>query len=334
MKGTRDDKPGTLREEHLEALFRQTAKRQEPPDDVREQVRAAVHAEWTKHHGRRQRSWYVPLAAAASLILAAVIFALTLLPPSRGPATDRFATVERLEGDIQSLSASGQAIDLTLGTSLGLGQELRGSAQSGAALLWQGSVSVRLDQHTRVRLAGPSRLELMQGRVYVDTRSDSGAELTIETPAGSLRHIGTQYMTAVAAGDTTISVRSGKVQADLSGGRVVSQGEQVLFGKQGIKAFRRIDIHGEDWLWAESLAPAWQAEDRTVAEFLDWVAQETGRTIEYQTPEARQLAADSRLKGEIRTDPVGALELVLPATGLEAITGEGLIRVRIKADGD
>jgi hypothetical protein len=60
-----------------------------------------------------------------------------------------------------------------------------------------------------------------------------------------------------------------------------------------------------------------------LANFLDWIASETGREVVYATPAVRDLANSIRLHGSIRgLDPETALNVVLQTTELRRDQGK------------
>jgi hypothetical protein len=64
-------------------------------------------------------------------------------------------------------------------------------------------------------------------------------------------------------------------------------------------------------------APAFDINDRPLADFLLWVARETGRTIVYRSAAAESAAREVRLNGSIAgLDPDTALTTVLSTTQL------------------
>ena len=73
---------------------------------------------------------------------------------------------------------------------------------------------------------------------------------------------------------------------------------------------------GSDWEWAETLAPPFDIDGRTVSEFLAWFAQQTGRSVVFGSPEAERLARETRLNGSIDLEPMQKLSAVLALTDL------------------
>ncbi len=63
------------------------------------------------------------------------------------------------------------------------------------ALALRDGVSLRLDHDTRVALVSADRVDVTAGAVYVDSgvSGPSAARLQVGTPAGVVRHVGTQY---------------------------------------------------------------------------------------------------------------------------------------------
>jgi hypothetical protein len=78
------------------------------------------------------------------------------------------------------------------------------------------------------------------------------------------------------------------------------------------------------------LAPAFALDGRSLADFLDFVGRETGRTVAYTSPRAAQLANSTRLRGNVEIDPVRALDAILQTTDLEAEARGGALRITLR----
>ena len=67
------------------------------------------------------------------------------------------------------------------------------------AVSFADALSLRLDRGTRLRFDGHERVTLLQGALYVDSGGlNVGPPLTIATPAGEVRHVGTQFQVRVS----------------------------------------------------------------------------------------------------------------------------------------
>ena len=89
------------------------------------------------------------------------------------------------------------------------------------------------------------------GKIYIDTAGVrvKSKEFTILTPSGSVSHVGTQYITAIAGDDVTISVREGEVSMGSDEDMTIAiQGQELRVSANGQSSITAIPIYGEDWL--------------------------------------------------------------------------------------
>ncbi|HEY9182272.1 MAG TPA: hypothetical protein VIQ99_03670, partial [Gammaproteobacteria bacterium] len=94
--------------------------------------------------------------------------------------------------------------------------------------------------------------------------------------------------------------------------RLVARGNATVIRRETMPTF------GNDWGWAEELAPPFDTNGRSIGDFLAWFADQTGRTIVFADAAAERLAQE-RITGSISVDaPVEKLSLVLATTDLEA----------------
>jgi ferric-dicitrate binding protein FerR (iron transport regulator) len=245
------------------------------------------------------------------------------------------ASVERLQGEVSLGRADGGTGEIVhAGARLQSDQTIVTNSGSRVALLWRDCSALRVDQNTRLRLTAAGEVELQAGRVYVDTagaRPAAGSPVIL-TPAGPVRHLGTQYMAAVAAGVTLVSVREGAVAvARIGGAERASGGQQLIVEPGGAARLQPIPVHGAAWQWAEALAAPYASDGRSLADFLGWVGRETGHRVEYASTDAARVAANAQLRGEVEMEPMRALEAVVQTSDLLAEVDDGIITVRLRS---
>jgi len=225
------------------------------------------------------------------------------------------------------------AQSLEVSAELEVGQQILSALNSRMAIRWLNGESIRLDENTELRLNSASEIDLRAGRIYVDT-AEAGptAELAITIPAGLVRHLGTRYMTAVSADGTSVSVREGQVLLEAQGVETVAdRGEQLKVNTAGAHSLEKISVYGSQWQWTEELAPAFSSDGRSIADFLDWVAHESGRVVEFDSPEAEKMANDTQLRGQVEMEPMSALAVVMQTSDLASEISAGTIVVRLPA---
>jgi len=333
MKGTENHRE-KAQGDTLEELFRHASARARPPDKDEQAIRDALHAEWSAITGRhKRRRTIVALAAAASLVLA-VSVGIKLAPgPETKQVARQLASIDKVSGAVEMRLAGGAYAMAQAAGVLESGQTLVTRHNSRLAFRWLDGSSVRMDQNSEIRFTASGDLDLVSGRLYVDSEmaeGESGA-MVVLTPAGRVRHLGTQYMTNVSGGSTTVAVRLGRVALSSDGEDVLTgRGEQLVVSAAGAHSRESIPTYGKLWEWTEAVAPAFSSDGRTMADFLAWVGHESGRTIEYGSPEAERLARDTLLRGEVEMEPMRALDLLLQTSDLvpEAIAGVIVISLR------
>jgi ferric-dicitrate binding protein FerR (iron transport regulator) len=319
-------------EEAFVELLSKAPPRPSPPAEDEALIRAAVHAEWQKvTAGNVRRRHFTTYALAASVVLA-VFATLNLL---RDPVAEigdlQMASVDKQFGAIgvnSQITNGGQLAAIEGGDLVETGSD------SGLALGWHDGGSLRIDENTTVVFEAENQIYLKDGRVYFDSESGSlssqaqtsgTANLSIRTDHGMVRHLGTQYMTAVADDELVISVREGVVSIDGNVTARASAGQQ--FAISGSGALTINDTNGVDnWEWVEKSTPAINLDGRLVAEALEWVSRESGRTISYESEEAELVANQARLRGNMELPPSRALDIFMMTVDLNArIEGEVIV---------
>lgn len=322
----------------LEALLREVGRRDEPSAAAMAEVRRTVHGEWLATISQRKRQRRVfAFAIAASIAFVTVLAGWTLR--FAAPDAEFAVTVARIAGDarLQTIPAS-RGHTIKVGDTVAIGSVLTTDDEMRVALAFGPGTSIRIDRGSKIERVSPSRFRLSAGAVYIDAQPQAEHhELLIETRAGDVQHVGTQYQVRQSGQVVEVSIREGRVQiAGSHGTALASAGERVHIAAAG--EVRRGAISGQDpaWEWAEATSPVFALDNRTLAEFLEWVARETGRQVVYASPEARRRAEALKLHGSIDgLDLDTALSAVLSTTDLmQYESGNGLIGVRLAMSDD
>jgi ferric-dicitrate binding protein FerR (iron transport regulator) len=139
----------------------------------------------------------------------------------------------------------------------------------------------------------------------------------VQTKAGFVEHQGTQFE-VVVDGEVRVRVREGVVQFHRPAGiETAEAGVELVVPVDGPVERHVLATHGREWSWMESLAPEYEIEDRPLIDFLQWVARETGRQLDFADDRAREVAARTRLHGSVDgLVPLEALTHVLSTTTL------------------
>jgi len=319
-------------DEAFAELLGKVPPRSAPPAADEALIREAVHAKWQLVSGRHVRRRHITSFALAASVLLAVFATMNLL---RDPVSDirnqKMATIEKQFGDISVDARIAGDVEMAV---IEGGAVVETGSESGLALGWHDGGSLRIDENTMVVFEAVNQIYLEYGRVYFDSREgplslqpakSDAVKLSIRTDHGVVRHLGTQYMTRVGADELVISVREGVVSIDGHVTARASAGQQFAIsgsGELSISETNGID----DWEWVEDATPAVNLNGRFVAEALEWVSRESGRTISYASEGAEMLANQARLRGDMELPPTRALEIFMMTVDLNArIEGEVIV---------
>lgn len=302
-----------------------------------QRIHDSTLSEWrraTQSAQVRARPARVATAAALALVvLAAGSWRLAHGPMSAAPPPlGRLAQVQAL--GVQELHPLRADRVLRAGATLGEGQtiETLGAARVNLA----GGGHLRIAAGTRFDVLSSHEIRLQAGRLYFDrTPLLRAAEpLVVETPAGSFQHLGTQFELSVHAGVTQLRVREGRVLWTAASGRresgsiAVAAGNEMTLARDGSRAARPFRTSDAHWAWTESLAPQIEIEGRSLHDFLQQVARESGRKLEFADPATQRAARTIVLHGSIRgLSPRDSLQLVLASTALRFDLSNVVIRV-------
>jgi len=327
-------------------LLRSAGRRAEPPAAAYERVLDAATRTWRARVNRRRR-WRASFAIAASLL---IVVALAVFVRTQPPAPATIVgRTDRVIGTVE-IRATRDAAWVTLGDQpegLVVGSELRTRAGSRAGIVLDGGISVRLADTTDVVLESASRVQVLSGRVYLDT-GDAGTpgatgraqQIEVVTARGVVRDIGTQFEVLYRNDVYRLRVREGRVLLSRSSSGIESPrevdggaGEELTIDASGAIERTRIAAQDSQWQWVQSVAPAPDVDAQPVTMLLAWVARETGRPIRYASPDIERRAGQTILHGNIRhLAPMEALEVMLATTDFEhALLPDDTILIRLKS---
>ena len=330
MTGAGAERPEEPRDDVAALLSRITA-RQRPSEAAEAAAFAALHAQWRRRTASRRWKRALGFAGAASLAVAA--FGYMGLQTSAPPSAAALATIELVEGtDVTWRDDRSQAQPLGVRREFVEGERLATGADTRVALRWHSGGSLRLDARSRLELVSAGAVRLTAGRLYFDSADPSTHDaappaLAVQTPAGEVVHVGTQFMVTVAGDDVVLSVREGHVKVTGDGFElVVVEDEELGLRSDGTRDVTPIAGHDPRWRWAAEVAPQLELDGRTAAEILLWAARETGRGVVYQSPQA-ELRARAVLRGIDRRSPESALALLPHMTDLEYVVRDDAVVV-------
>jgi len=312
-------------------LIRAAGRRKEPPAEAYQQVLGASLAALRAKTGRRRERTWLFAAAAAGVAAVSVVLLLQWRPASLQP---RVATVARTIGAVEIATSDGWKLLAGSRERLTAGAQIRTLAGGGAALALPGGASLRLAAATELTLDGQRQFVLRDGTIYLDNRASLGTGFRIGTPVGTVRDVGTQFEVQVHDDALRLRVREGRVEIDRAGRTLSgSAGEQLDVSLLGSVSRSLIAPTDPAWQWIETLAPVPDVDGRPATELLAWVARETGRRLQYQSPDVEQRAASVILHGNIRhLAPLAALDAMLATTDLEYVLVGDTMEIRARAE--
>lgn len=315
----------------IESLLKLAGERDQPSAKALEQARTAARVSWQRGLGRddaasediRPRRRHIAGWALAAG-LATVAATLWLWNPRQSPVD--VARVAALQGQVRLESG----LTVSLATTLRSGEVLA-TTDGRVALAVGDALSLRVDRDTRLRLDGAGQVTLLDGALYVDSGGlNSHTALLVHTPAGAVRHVGTQFQVRVSGDHTRVLVREGRVVLLQDGGATVDLGA----GDSADAAGTRVRIehdqssHGSEWEWAATTAPAFDIENRPLSEFLAWLAREHGWQLRYADAATQSQVQDIRLHGSMPgRDAAAMLERASMITGMPLALKDGALLV-------
>lgn len=304
----------------LAALLAAAGPLPRPSPQAMAEARAAVEAEWRAAvAARRNRQRTTTWAAAAGIAVAAV--AVWIARPWVQPTHELVGSVERIVGDVEQDRGRGRWTALAATDAVAAGTRLRTGSDGRAALQLGNGIELRLDSRTVIAFEEPGRATLAEGAVYVDAGAEPGAaapDFLLETPAGSVRHLGTQYEARIVDGALKVGIREGRVEIGRGGDKLLGEAGEQLVLEGGRLTRSSLAATADDWDWVATVTPPFSIEGRSVDAFLGWAGRETGRVVVYAAPEVEQRAREVSLRGTVEgLTPDEAVVAVLSTTSLQ-----------------
>ena len=314
----------------IAALLQRVGARPRPGDAVARQVQDAVEAEWRELvAARRSRNTRTRWLAAAASVAAVAVGAWLVWPATRvAPAT--VATLGPVVGEVELRDGDGPWRTAGTGGAVTSESTLRTGRGGLAAIAMANGVQVRLDSGTQLAMNEHGSARLVGGAVYVDAGSarDQGQPFVVDTPVGSVTHLGTQYVARLEGRTLDVAVREGRVELRDGGQAFVADAGERLTVSGSSVTRGTVSPTAPQWDWISGVTPPYSIEGRTVAEFLAWAGRETGRSIVFATPADAALADRVTLSGTVEgLPPRQAVDAVLATTSLAASYGDGRIEV-------
>ncbi len=335
MNDINERKPGNG-QDPLADLLKRGKPREPAPQATRERAFKQLHAHWSEGAQRkRQRRRVVSWAVAASTFFAVAIVFNAVNNGSFSPGAS-VAEIARSSGTNVHVRMHRWSQPTALSSLDGLpaNSTLTTGTASRLSLAWKKGGSLRVNEDTEVYIVSPERVSLVAGSIYFDSISSQGTasapqSLSIETPYGLVSHLGTQFSTRLQDDVLTISVREGEVAIASSKDRLLlSAGDEFDIDQAGLREQRHVEAFGEQWQWAQNIAPTLDSNKRSAYELLEWIARETGHSVHYDSDDIVTFARQGTLTGMQGLAPMHALKALPYATDLQYDIVDGVINIR------
>jgi ferric-dicitrate binding protein FerR (iron transport regulator) len=316
----------------LGRIVRAAGRREAAPAEIRERAFLAASATLEHKLRSRQRRTIWRTAAAAAVLIAAIGIGRGIV--GNGPGlpvalSDQFVGEAAYRG-----TGRDTWVSLTRDRKLLTGSEVRTGRGSRVGLVLAQGASLRLDELTEIRLVSGTRVEVVTGTAYVDSRA-AGETIEVLTPVALTRDVGTQFEVRYQDGEQRVRVREGVVLMQLGAQEYRGEaGEQLIVSPAGNVQRATIAANDASWEWVQLVTRAPEIDNRPLSDLLTWVARETGRTIRYESVAVRSLAQTTILHGSVRNlAPLPAAQTVLATTDLDLeILADGSLLVKGRGD--
>jgi len=290
--------------------------------DRQSRVHDKVRQEWLRSTRKKNRTrWLAPVALAASVLLVVALNFRASETPLPQIGTISFVVTEAIQNQGS----------FSIGDAIYAGDVINTSDFSGLSVSLPGEISLRVAAGTVIRFDQADEFTLLNGQVYADTGDQiyRDRHITIHTAIGSATDIGTQFSVSYVNDQLDIAVREGRVDVAKDQDTYTAEAGDKLSVDTGANVIReKVTSYDASWQWASSLAPEFDIEDKSLLDFLKWVARETGKDLIFSSDELRMGAMSTKLFGSVRgIAPADALESVLSTTRFRYLTDERSITI-------
>ena len=108
---------------------------------------------------------------------------------------------------------------------------------------------------------------------------------------------------------------------------ITAAGYQSTLDADGEIDRKTVAVFGDQWQWAEQLAPAFSVEGKSLREVLERIGRESGKQILYESANAERIANTTIMHGSIDGDPKNSLEILLETNDLSWFEKDGIMHL-------
>jgi ferric-dicitrate binding protein FerR (iron transport regulator) len=314
-------------DETLRVLLRWAGRRSAPPAEVAAAVYQQTRRAWLEQVNRRRMMRHLYAWAAGFVAFVLTAWGAWNLYPHQA-----LATVPDGQAVMIAHTLWHPFADLHHGP-LYQGDALETSGH-GAHLQHADGNQLTLAANTRLSLPSASTVRLWRGRLYLQTYGAPPAHaLVVTTNLGSVEHLGTHFLVEQLNGALLVAVRDGRVALHYQNNQALelTDGEVAQLDSGG--PLRRWDVGPFDslWDWADALAAPLVIDGQSLYSVLGEIAERSGLTLRFSTPEAEAHARGLALHGApLELQPRAALAAVLATTTLSSVTIDREILVSVR----
>ena len=317
-------------DETLQRLLKAVGSRKDAPADIKQKWATTLRLELDDVIYRRRRRRKAALVGiAASIFFVGLVFTRTIYSPEQKEIANliRQSGDAYLVDDIVRYGISSSPVIFE-------GSILQTPINSYLAINYRNAI-VRLNQKTAVKLS-EDRIHLLSGELYIDNNPDAGFDLPdsphphsgiwVETPSGSVRDIGTQFLVKYIDSELETSVRHGAIELDVSGS--IHYAEANKQQAESFKVLKSNEVqhftqaaNDESWEWIHKVTPGFDLEGSSTYAFLQWSCAEIGLQLEFASQSVRVEAEETILHGELpQQDIHQAIKMVMATTAFANCT--------------
>lgn len=288
-------------------LLKHAHERENAPEQSKQRIKHQLKVQWQQKVKQRkqQRLWFGVGSIAAAMSVFLLVMNINLLPESKPQS---LVFLESIQGQVNSnnrlIEQNGSVKKQSQSTVLAMGTMIETLDSGYATLVLQTGGNLRIKNNSQLVINGNNEFTLSYGAVYFesDLTAENKSPISITTLYGTIQDIGTQFEVSTEKSTLQINVREGLVnltQAQTQEEVSVVAGNQLNINELGESQTLKISSHDPQWQWVNKIAPKFMLENKSLYEFLNWVAREYGLNLSFDSEHNKKLSQMLILHGDI-----------------------------------